>query len=630
MSKDKHLLPYGTWPSPITPELTGGLPAFSEPAWTSQGHLLWHESQGERSPLMILERDAQRPREVKQDLSIGGGVLYGGGSFTVRGDQAVAVEKKSSRLLGVRFTGEIISELTELPGRAASPSLSPGKESLLFVHSYQGEDCLQVLVGGSPPAVLHAEADFYNYPRWHPDGKQLAWMNWSHPDMPWDSSQISLAQLVWSPDGFPRISETRVIAGGSGISALQPEFSPNGRHLAYVSDRTGWWQIYLLDLRSGHRQQLTTAQAEHGLPAWLQEMRTYSFNSEGNRLYFLRNQDAHGSLWLYDLKEREERQIELDGKYTWLEDIAVSPRDDTIALIASSPRIPKQLITVDQSGRTRVIRSGAPDDFPASYFSVPEPVTWPAENGVQIRGLFYSPHHPEYTGQGAPPLLVFAHSGPTRQRWAEFRPRVQYFTSRGYAVLEVNYRGSTGYGREYREALYGEWGLIDVKDCVSGARHLVDQGLVDPHKLALMGSSAGGLTVLQTLINHPGLFQAGVSLYGVVDHLTLREITSKFERYYSDRLIGPYPEKAERYRERSPIHAANRIRDPVAVFQGGQDPVVPQTQAETLVGALQEHDIPHLYVLYPEEGHGFKKSSTVADFFRRTEAFLARHLKLSD
>ena len=233
---------------------------------------------------------------------------------------------------------------------------------------------------------------------------------------------------------------------------------------------------------------------------------------------------------------------------------------------------------------------------------------------------------PEYQGEGLPPLLVMIHSGPTRQKFTEFSERTQFFTSRGFAVLEVNYRGSTGYGRVYRQSLEGKWGIDDVADCLSGALYITGQGLADRSKMALMGSSSGGLTVYQTLVKYPGVFQAALVLYGIVNHLDLLKDPTKFERYYSAWLIGPYPEFDQRYRDRSPIFFANRIKDPIAVFQGGKDPIVPQNQADQIIEALAKNNIPHIYQLYPEEGHGFKAEKNLADFYQQSLQFLQDHL----
>ena len=629
MKPDLKVQPYGTWPSPVNPETTGSLREFSEPGWAGNGELTWVERSSDQTCLMIRSAEENSPRQLLNP-PVGGGLLFGGGAYSVRNHLAAAVQRKTSRILAVDLLTGKTRELVDLPGRAASPQLGPGGKSLLFVHSADDQHSLMIIPSLDHPEAheLHSQADFYNYPRWHPSGDQIAWMSWDHPAMPWDSASITTARIHIPENGSPYLLDPQVIAGGRDISVVQPEWSPDGKTLAYVSDRTGWWQIYLYHPGTGKHQQLTHTKAEHGLPAWLQEMRTFVFSRDGRNLFFIRNQMGFASLWQIDTISLKEQQINLDDEYSWLEGISLSPRTGRIAAVASSARIPPHLITVDQQGKTRMVRRALPRELPRKVFSNPSPVTWKSGSGVRVHGLFYPPHHPEYTGSGKPPLLVIAHSGPTRQKWAEFQPRTQYFTSRGYAVLEVNYRGSTGYGREYREALDGKWGLNDVEDCISGAHYAVDQGWADPAKLAVLGSSAGGLTVLRALILHPGFFQVGVSLYGVVNHITLREITPEFERFYSDRLIGPFPENEDLYRERSPIFSADQIRDPVAVFQGGRDPVVPQDQAEEIAAALRKNDVPHLYVLYPEEGHGFKKSENVSDFFRRTEAFLAKHLQL--
>lgn len=630
MSRTRTQLPYGTWPSRVHPETTGALRNISEPAWTASGELIWVERTSDQTYLMIKPRDDAPPRKLLPDLQVGGGLLFGGGTLSTRGDLTAAVVRKTSRVIIINSGDQQIREAIDLPGRAASPSLKPDGTALLFVHARGEQHSLQLIPClENPHAVrLESKADFYNYPRWHPSGEQITWMSWDHPAMPWDSARIFNARIDRSSDRAPVLTDQRMIAGGKGVSVVQPEWSPDGKSLAYVSDKTGWWQMYLYDPEADRHDQLTFEEAEHGLPAWLQDIRTYTFSRDSRYLFFIRNREGFASLWKIDLKSGREKRIGLDEEYTWLESLALSPDGTRLAAAASSGRIPPRLITIDLEGQTHVIRRSLPGELPKRIFSSPSPVSWQSESGGSIHGLFYPPHNPDFTGPGKPPLLVIAHSGPTRQKWAEFQPRTQYFTSRGYAVLEVNYRGSTGYGRKYREALYRNWGVVDVADCVSGAFHLVEQGQVDSEKLAVLGSSAGGLTVLQSLIQHPGVFRAGITLYGVVNHLTLREITPKFERYYSDQLIGPFPEQEDRYRERSPLFSAGQIRDPVAVFQGGKDPVVPQEQAESIVKALRENGVPHIYVLYPGEGHGFKKSENIQDFFRRTESFLAVHLDL--
>lgn len=630
MSSNPTKRPFGTWSSPVTPEATAGMREISEPLWSAQGFLLWKERFSDSTRLMLQDLEAQTPASLTPEMDIGGGLLYGGGSHHAGKGTAAAVEKKTARLLRLTFPDRSPGEWCHLPGRAASPRLSPDQRQCLFVHSHHDQDSLRLLPApeGKEALVLDDEADFYNYPRWHPDGNRIAWVSWDHPHMPWDSAVLHLAWLKHDDQGAIAVSGKTTLAGGEDISIVQPEFSPDGSWLAYVSDRTGWWQLYLHHLASGRERQLTHQPAEHGLPAWLQNMRTYGFSSSGERMFFIRNQQGFATLWMLDLARGTEEEIKLDPKYTWLEELAVSPLEDTLALIASGSAAPASLITVDTAGNTRVIRESAPKGLPAEVFSSAEPISWPSRGGVMVHGLFYPPHNPNFTSPGKPPLLVMVHSGPTRQKWAEFQPRTQYFTSRGYAVLVVNYRGSTGYGRTYREALYGNWGVVDVEDCLSGARYTAEQDWVDPNRMALLGSSAGGFTVLQTLVKHPGVFRAGVSMYGIANHISLLEDPPKFERFYSHKLLGPYPEAEKLYRARSPLFHADRIRDPVAIFQGGKDHVVPREQAEAIVAALEENGVPHQYILYPEEGHGFKRTENVQDFYRQAEAFLRKHLDI--
>ena len=308
-----------------------------------------------------------------------------------------------------------------------------------------------------------------------------------------------------------------------------------------------------------------------------------------------------------------------------MEGLALSPQDNQIALIASRGDIPHRIITVKPDGQTSILRSSMLDDIPREIYSLPRPISWTGGKGETVHGLFYPPHNPSYTSDDLPPLLLIIHSGPTRQKWAEYEPRVQFFSSRGYGVLLVNYRGSTGYGRAYRKSLKRNWGIFDTEDCLSGAKFVANQGWIDPEKMFLYGSSSGGLTVLQILTKHPGVFRAGITLYGIVNHITLLKNPPKFERYYAEWLLGPYPEFENVYRERSPLFSADKIRDPIAVFQGGIDPVVPPDQAEQIVSALKENGIPHEYHLYPDESHGFKKIENVEDFYRKADTFFRKY-----
>lgn len=416
-----------------------------------------------------------------------------------------------------------------------------------------------------------------------------------------------------------------MVAGGTEIAVFQPEFSPDGRCLAYVSDQTGWWQLYLYELASGKHRQLTTAAAEHGLPAWIQGLRSYSFSADGQTIFFVRSQEGMDSLWRVEVSGGQESQIDLDIAYQSLSQPTVSPDGLSLALIASAGNIPPRLVTVDLQGKSRIWKRTTSEELSLQEYALPQPVTWPGMDNEIVYGLFYPPQNPRYEGIGLPPLVVHVHGGPTGQGEASFSASTQFYTSRGYAVLVVNYRGSAGYGREYRNKLRLNWGLYDVQDCVSGARFLAEQGKVDAGKLVILGGSAGGFTVLKALEDYPGFFKAGVCLYGIANQFTALE-THKFEARYSNSLLGALPEAAEVYRQRSPIFFVDKIQDPIAVFQGEEDVVVRRDQSDDMVAALRQRGVPYIYHLYPGEGHGFRKPENLEHYYKTVEQFLRQYV----
>lgn len=624
--KTQH--PFGRWPSEITPHYTGGLLGLSEPTWNAKRDLFWRERSSQSSTIQMRKAGGEEIISVSAGNQAGGSLLYGGGSYGVSGDQLCLIDRSSQQPILISLEGGQATPLSTNLISCASPVFGPDHRSILFVHSDGEQDGLYLSPGEtkSEPIPITQERDFYNYPRWHPSGTQIAWISWDHPYMPWDSSALWSADLEIPPDALPHLHSPALIAGGEGISVLQPEYSPDGKWLAYLSDQSGWWQIHLLDLETRESRQLTSAAAEHALPPWMQNRNAYGFSGDSRKIYFLRNQNAIRSLWCWDLATDQEQEIKLDEYYTWLDWFSICPRTDRMALIASAADKPERLICIDPQGKTEVIRQSSQEELPPRLFSLPKPISWINEENTQVEGLFYQPHNPQFQDEGLPPLLVMVHSGPTRQKFAEFSPRTQFFTSRGYAVLEVNYRGSTGYGRAYRQSLERQWGVSDVDDCLSGALAVTDKGWADRSRMALLGSSSGGLTVYQILVKYPGIFQAGIVLYGIVNHLDLLKDPLKFERHYSEFLIGPYPEQEQLYRERSPIFFADRIKDPIAVFQGAKDPIVPRGQADQIIEALAANGVPHLYRLYQEEGHSFKIRENVLDFYQQTLEFLDRHL----
>ncbi len=629
--KNKIAKQYGLWKSPVTPSSIAQGLRLSDVGWDDEtGALVWLEWRSDRGVLVALPSDGGATRDITSDFSVRARVGYGGGDFTAGKGFVYFVDAESSRIYRKPIGTGVAEPVTPAFGVSASPALSPDGEWLLFVHSYERLDSIDIVdaKGRKLPQKLVSGNDFYMQPRWHPDGKKIAWIAWDHPQMPWDGTWLRLGTLKFQDGCLPTLGSIEIVAGSKEVSVFQPEFSPDGRYLAYVSDETGWWQIYLYDLSTGDVHQITFTEAEHGLPAWIQGMRTYTFSADGGSVYYIENDSGFFSLWKYEIGSGKRVRIDV-GDYTYLGQPSVSPRTGSLALIASSAKIPPRIITYEREGSSKVVRRSTTESIPQEDLSAPEAITWKGLDGGEVHGLYFAPTNGRFEGKGKPPLIVHVHGGPTSQVTATFNMTAQFFTSRGYAFLEVNYRGSTGYGRKYRDALKGNWGIYDVQDSVAGAKHLVSEGLVDGERIVIMGGSAGGFTVLKALEDYPGFFKAGICLYGVSNHFTLAAETHKFEERYLDTLLGPLPEAAKIYRERSPIFFADRIQDPVAVFQGEIDQVVPKDQSDTIVESLKRRGIPHEYHVYPGEGHGWRKKETIEKFFISVEKFLRQYVIFS-
>jgi dipeptidyl aminopeptidase/acylaminoacyl peptidase len=627
MAESKSTRQFGLWDSPISPTSLGRGITLTDLSWDNDGSLVWREGRSDRGVLVVRPPDGQAPRDFNSDLSVRAKVGYGGGDFTAAHGDVYFIDAESGRIYRQPTSVGAARPISPAFGSAAAPSLSPDGKWLLFVHTYEEIDRLAIVdsEGKYWPAQLVSGEDFYMQPRWHPQGDRVAWITWNFPNMPWDGTYLRQGKIEYPSNTLPVLSDITTLAGNENTSIFQPEYSPDGKWLAYISDETGWWQLYLYNLESGEHRQVTQEPAEHGLPAWIQGLRTYAFSSDSQSIYFIRNQHGFNSLWEYKIGTAHNEQIPLDAGYTSLEQISVSPQG-RIAMLASSSNQPSRLILANTNGETEVVARSTSEEIDAQFYSTIEAIEWPGMDGKTVYGLLYPPHNPSFQGEGLPPLIVDVHGGPTSQVRASFLPRTQFFTSRGYAVLQVNYRGSTGYGREYHAALQGNWGIYDVQDSVSGARYLVEQGRVDGKRLVIMGGSAGGFTVLKAMEDFPGFFKAGICMYGVSNQFTLVADTHKFEAHYSDMLLGPLPKAADLYRERSPEFYCDRISDPIAIFQGEIDTVVPRSQSDRVVASLQRRGVPHEYHLYPGEGHGFRKTETIEAFFKAVENFLKQHV----
>jgi dipeptidyl aminopeptidase/acylaminoacyl peptidase len=452
---------------------------------------------------------------------------------------------------------------------------------------------------GGPGEVLLAGRDFYAAPRLDPDGARLAFLAWDHPNMPWDAAQLWVAPVR----GDGTLGAPVHLAGGDGESAIQPGWSPEGM-LHFVSDRTGWWNLYRV--REAQVEALTGLEAEFAQPPWVFGMSHYAF---ARRLVCAYTQD--GAWRLATLDPGSRRLVPADVPQTGFAYVRSDGR--RLVLLAGSPAEPWSVISLDpDSGRKEIIRRATELRIDPGYLSTPAPIEFPTTEAGTSHGIFYAPRNRDFVAPEGerPPLLVMIHGGPTSATSTVLRLGIQYYTSRGFAVLDVNYGGSTGYGREYRERLYGKWGVVDVDDCCNGARYLAARGLVDAKRLAITGGSAGGYTALANLAFRD-VFAAGASHYGVSDCESLAKETHKFEARYLDTLIGPYPERRDLYVERSPLYHLEDLRRPVIFFQGLDDKVVPPNQAERMFDALRQRGVPTSYVPFPGEQHGFRRAENI-------------------
>jgi dipeptidyl aminopeptidase/acylaminoacyl peptidase len=619
-----RVAPYGSWTSPIeAATVARGGRRLAFPAIAADGAVWWAEGRPEEGGRVLLMRrpvggepEAVTPEGTNVRTRVH---EYGGGAWClVAPDLVVFVNFSDQRLYRQRLGGApvAISPEPAEPGalRYADMRPTPDGEAIVCVRERDAGDepaneiVLISLEGESEPQVLAGGRDFYSFPRISPDGTWLAWTCWGHPNMPWDGTELWVAPLRDS-------GEERLIAGSAEESVFQPEWGPDGR-LYFVSDRDGWWNLYRsgepgaeLSGEEGTLVQLTEERADLGHPQWLFGGATYAFLESG-AIVCVRCEGAEERLFL--LRPEGWEPGDLGLPFTSFGYPALATRGETVAFAAGSPEGETAIVVYDVgSGGTEVVRSSSEEPVDAAYVSRPRPIEFPTDEGAVAYGFYYPPASPEFEAPEGelPPLIVASHGGPTSHATPALSREFLYWTSRGIGVVDVNYRGSSGYGREYRNALRGTWGVVDSEDCLNAALHLAEQGEADQARLAIRGGSAGGYATLCALTFHEG-FAAGASYYGVADAEALARDTHKFESRYLDRLIGAYPERADLYRERSPINHVDRMRAPVILFQGLEDEVVPPNQAETMVAALERNGVPYAYLPFAGEQHGFRRAET--------------------
>jgi dipeptidyl aminopeptidase/acylaminoacyl peptidase len=624
--------PYGTWHSPIDVEavVAAGV-SIAEP-WIDGDDVYWLEQrplEGGRRALLRRGIDGVVHELTPMPLNVRTRVHeYGGGSYTAVGGIVVASSFPDGRLL--RIDREGIAAPVPLtpdgPWRYADLRLDLARRRVLAVREEHrdGARCSNTIVDlpldGEPSAgrVLVSGPDFVAAPRLSPDGTRLAWLEWDDPDMPWDATRLRVADVA--VDGG--IANARTVAGGPGESIVQPEWAPDG-DLVFASDRSGWWNLYGGG-GGAARLSLAPMAAECADPAWVFGRSGFGFGPDGVMLLAARSEgrdrlhrrDPGGSVHV------------IETGWTELEGLRVA--GELALVVASGPRDPAALVRLDaRSGEPAgVLATSSRLAVDARYLPEPEAIAFPTSGGATARALFYRPSNPSFAApDGAlPPLLVHSHGGPTSNASSALSFETAFWTSRGVAVVDVDYRGSTGYGRAYREALGGSWGIVDVDDCVAAARYLADRGDVDGARMAITGGSAGGFTTLACLVFRPGVFAAGISEYGVADLEALAADTHKFEARYLDRLVAPWPEGRDVYRARSPIHHLDRMAAPMLVLQGMEDRVVPPNQAEAMVAALAARGIPHAVRYFDGEGHGFRRAETKRAALEAKLSFLGQVL----
>ncbi|MEO7335786.1 MAG: S9 family peptidase, partial [Caldimonas sp.] len=532
---------------------------------------------------------------------------YGGGAFVVADGSACFSHFDDQRIYRIGTAGAIDALTSAVHMRYADAAVDVRRQRLVAVredHSGSGEAINTLvaidLVDGTE-RVLASGHDFYSNPRPSPDGSRLAWLTWDHPDMPWDGTALWVADVA--DDGT--CGEPRLVAGGRSESIFQPSWSPDGV-LHFVADRTGWWNLYRE--REGRIEALCPLSAEFGEPQWSFGQTTYGFDGRG-RIVCTYLDRGRSHLGIVDLGGGDIQVVETP--FEAIRELKVGA--DFVVFIGGSPTLAESLIRLDLGTRDWVvIRTTSDRQADPVQASRAESITYPSAAGRVGHAYFYAPRNARFEGPAdeRPPLLVVTHGGPTGATTPTFRWAMQFWTERGFAVIDVNYGGSTGFGRAYRELLKGQWGIVDVEDAIHAARFMAERGDVDPKRIAIRGASAGGYTTLAALTFHE-FFVAGGSHYGIGDLEALARDTHKFESRYLDSLIGPYPEQQALYRERSPIHHTDRLSSALILFQGAEDRAVPKEQAEAMYAAVKGKGLPVAYLLFEHEQHGFRRAENI-------------------
>lgn len=612
--------PYGSWKSPITTDLIlSGAIGLGQVVLDDED-IYWLEMRPSEGGRMVIVKQAPetdtepQPEPVDvtpEPFSVRTRVHeYGGGAYLVN-DSVVYFSNFSDQRLYRQDPGEEPKPITpETDTRYADGCFDATRNRIICVredHASVGEPVNSIVAvdaeGNAEQEVLFQGSDFCSNPRISPDGRTLCWLTWDHPNMPWDGTKLYSARF--NDNG--KLGEPHLVAGSTTESIFQPEWSPDNV-LHFVSDRSGWWNLWRSE--KGQLWPLTKLEGEFGKPQWVFGSGTYSFASDELIACSYTENDA----WKIAMLHIPSKMLlAIETPYTEMGRGDFKVGDGKIVFIGGAPSLPMSVVQVDlASSKWWELRKAHDLEIDDGYLSTAQPVEFPTENGQTAHAFYYPPKNGDFEGptDEKPPLLVKSHGGPTGSAGTALDLGVQFWTSRGIGVLDVNYGGSTGYGREYRERLNGDWGVVDVDDCCNAALYIVSQGDADPDRLAIDGGSAGGYTTLAAL-TFKDVFKAGASHYGVSDLEALAKETHKFESRYLDGLVAPYPEGKDLYQERSPINYTEQLSCPLILFQGLEDQIVPPNQAEMMFDAVRAKGIPTAYIPFEGEQHGFRRSENI-------------------
>ncbi|MDN7242512.1 S9 family peptidase [Planococcus sp. N028] len=609
----KTTSPYGSWKSPITAELITQDTVTLESVAFYGEDIYWIEelpAEAGRNTVMKKSKDGNVTELTPAPFNVRSRVHeYGGAPFLAHQSQLFFSNFEDNLLYLRQENGSIQPITSDSNHRYADASIDVSRGRLYWIREDHTESAIfaettivAMDLDGNNEIVIVSGNEFYSNPRISPDAKQLAYLTWNHPNMPWDETELWIADL--NDDGS--VSNAKRVAGGTNESIIQPVWSPDGV-LYFLSDRSNWWNI--MRLNNGEVEEVCPMEAEFGSPSWIFGKSDYDFIDETTIIAsYVQNGRQH--LAKIDVQNGTVSPVETGFSLFY----SIHSNGQKLTFIAASPTQFPRVVRVDLDGKqVEEIRLSSSLTLDENYLSLPEPIEFPTEGGKTAHAIYYRPKNADYMAPAdeKPPLLVHVHGGPTSASPAILDLAfTQYWTSRGFAVVDVNYGGSTGYGREYRERLRGNWGIVDVQDCANAVRYLVEQGEVDSNRVAIAGGSAGGYTTLASLA-FTDVYKAGASYFGLSELEVFATETHKFESRYMDSMLGPYPEAKQVYYDRSPINFTDQLSCPVIFFQGLDDKIVPPNQAELMVEALKEKGLPVAYLAFEGEGHGFRMDQNI-------------------